>query len=67
MGGIEPVHATLFAEAEIAEQDALEYLSAKPASSINLIYTSPPYADARQKQYGGVPPDEFVGWFSPIA
>lgn len=67
MRGIEPIDATLFAEAEIAEQDALEFLSAQPDASLNLIYTSPPYADARQKQYGGIPPDEFVEWFSPIA
>jgi site-specific DNA-methyltransferase (adenine-specific)/site-specific DNA-methyltransferase (cytosine-N4-specific) len=30
---------------------------------VDLIVTSPPYADARQKQYDGVHPDEFVDWF----
>ncbi len=30
---------------------------------IDLIVTSPPYADARKKQYGGVHPDEFAEWF----
>ncbi len=35
--------------------------------SVDLIVTSPPYADARQKLYGGPPPDKFVEWFLPVA
>lgn len=35
--------------------------------SIDLIVTSPPYADARQKTYGGVHPDKYVEWFLPIS
>jgi DNA modification methylase len=35
--------------------------------SVNLIMTSPPYAEARNKTYGGIPPDEYVEWFKPIA
>ncbi len=34
--------------------------------SVNLIVTSPPYADQRTKTYGGVSPDEYVEWFLPI-
>ena len=33
---------------------------------IDLIVTSPPYADARKKIYGGVHPDNYVEWFLPI-
>jgi DNA modification methylase len=33
---------------------------------VNLIITSPPYADQRTKTYGGVAPDEYVDWFLPI-
>ncbi len=35
--------------------------------SIQLIVTSPPYADQRKKTYGGIHPDEYVGWFLPIS
>ena len=38
-----------------------------PAGSINLIITSPPYADRRKKQYGGPAPEKYVEWFSPFA
>lgn len=38
-----------------------------PADSVDLIVTSPPYADARTRTYGGVNPDEYVDWFSPRA
>ena len=38
-----------------------------PANSVDLIVTSPPYADARTKTYGGVAPDEYVEWFIPRA
>ena len=30
---------------------------------VDLIVTSPPYADARQKHYDSVHPDKFVEWF----
>jgi len=36
-----------------------------PDDSIDLIVTSPPYADSRKKTYGGVHPDEYVNWFLP--
>lgn len=28
----------------------------------DLIVTSPPYADKRKKQYGGIPPDDYADW-----
>lgn len=34
-------------------------------NSIDLIMTSPPYADQRKKTYGGVHPDAYVDWFLP--
>jgi len=36
-------------------------------NSVDLIFTSPPYADQRQNTYGGVSPDEYVAWFMPKA
>jgi len=35
--------------------------------SINLVFTSPPYADQRRNTYGGIHPDEYVEWFLPIS
>jgi len=36
-------------------------------NSVDLVMTSPPYADARKATYGGVCADEYVEWFKPIA
>ncbi|MBI4430644.1 MAG: site-specific DNA-methyltransferase [Candidatus Omnitrophica bacterium] len=36
-------------------------------NSIDLIVTSPPYADRRKNTYGGVKPEEYVEWFLPIS
>jgi len=36
-------------------------------NSIDLIFTSPPYADQRKNTYGGIHPDKYVDWFSPIS
>lgn len=33
--------------------------------SVNLIVTSPPYADQRAGNYGGIPADDYVDWFLP--
>lgn len=38
-----------------------------PSKCVDLIITSPPYADRRRKTYGGIPPDKYVEWFLPIA
>ncbi|EAO9955118.1 site-specific DNA-methyltransferase [Salmonella enterica] len=47
--------------------DCLNLLSMLEDSSIDLIVTSPPYADQRKDTYGGISPDKYVEWFSPIA
>ena len=38
-----------------------------PDKSVNLIVTSPPYADKRKNSYSGTHPDKYVEWFLPIA
>jgi site-specific DNA-methyltransferase (adenine-specific)/site-specific DNA-methyltransferase (cytosine-N4-specific) len=35
--------------------------------SVDLVVTSPPYANQRKNIYGGVAPDRYVKWFLPIA
>lgn len=44
--------------------DCLDVMKALPDDSIDLVVTSPPYADARKHTYGGIPPEEYVQWFS---
>jgi site-specific DNA-methyltransferase (adenine-specific) len=36
-------------------------------NSVDLIFTSPPYADQRKTTYGGIHADEYVDWFLPIS
>lgn len=36
-------------------------------NSVNLIITSPPYADQRKETYGGINHDKYVEWFLPIS
>jgi DNA modification methylase len=45
--------------------DALDWLPALPSSSIDLFFTSPPYADARA--YSRIHPDRYVEWFLDFA
>jgi len=51
----------------IIRGDCEEILKEFPDNSIDLIFTSPPYADQRQGTYGGVKPDDYVDWFLPKA
>ncbi len=45
--------------------DCVDILKDFPSNSVDLIVTSPPYADQRKQTYGGVKPDEYVEWFLP--
>ena len=45
--------------------DAAEVLIHLPAGSAQLVFTSPPYADRRRNNYGGIHPDDYVEWFIP--
>jgi len=46
--------------------DSKEMLKKLPDNSVDLIVTSPPYADQRKGTYGGIHPDKYVEWFLPI-
>lgn len=54
-------------KADVILGDCLEVLKIVPDNSINLVVTSPPYADQRKDTYGGISPDEYVAWFLPIS
>jgi len=47
--------------------DSKEQLKFLADNSIDLIVTSPPYADQRKSTYGGIQPDHYVEWFLPIS
>ncbi len=46
--------------------DCKDILKDIPDNSVDLIFTSPPYADQRKNTYGGISPDKYVEWFLPI-
>jgi len=46
------------------QTDSLEGMRKLPNESIDLVFTSPPYADRRKNTYGGVNTDEYVDWFN---
>lgn len=54
-----------FLAAGVTHGDALELLPQLAAGSVDLFFTSPPYADARA--YSRIHPDRYVDWFLPFA
>lgn len=47
--------------------DSREVLKKIDNNTIDLIVTSPPYADRRKNTYGGIAPEKYVEWFLPIS
>lgn len=47
--------------------DSKQQLSNLAPNSVDLIFTSPPYAEPRKNTYGGVSQYKYVDWFMPIA
>ncbi|MDR2139199.1 MAG: site-specific DNA-methyltransferase [Tannerella sp.] len=53
--------------ANILLGDCRVLLKELPDNSVDLIFTSPPYADQRKNTYGGISPDKYVQWFLPVS
>lgn len=51
-------------KSEIKQGDCADVLKGHADASIDLIFTSPPYADRRIKTYGGIAPERYVEWFT---
>jgi len=51
----------------IIHGDCISVLKALPSDCFDLIFTSPPYADNRNKTYKGVLISHYVEWFLPIS
>ncbi len=52
---------------DILTGDSKEVLKTLEENTVDLIVTSPPYADQRKQTYGGIHPDKYVEWFLPIS
>lgn len=65
MRGMEPFYETTGGAAYLG--DSQELLKALPDGSVNLAFTSPPYALHFKKEYGNVSKADYVGWFLPFA
>ena len=59
--------STLLELDRIIQGDSLTALKSLPDSCINMIFTSPPYADNRKNTYKGISIKEYVNWFLPIS
>ena len=51
----------------LMQGDCLELMKSIPEGSVDMVFTSPPYAERRKSTYGGVHEDVYVEWFIPIA
>lgn len=51
----------------VLQGDCAQVLRKIARDSVDLVVTSPPYADQRKHTYGGITPDGYVAWFMPIA
>lgn len=47
--------------------DSREVLKTIDGDAVDLIITSPPYADRRKNTYGGTAPEKYVEWFLPTS
>src|SRR5690348_2770296 len=54
-------------QTELYLGDCKEELKKLPDHSVDLIVTSPPYADQRKATYGGIHHNRYVEWFLPIS
>ena len=52
---------------KIYNESCLETMEKMEDNSIDLIVTSPPYADRRKTTYGGIHPDNYVDWWLDIS
>ena len=63
-----PQHSVVLTPpATVLAGDCLAELPKLEAECVDLIVTSPPYANQRAATYGGIKPNDYVDWFLPIA
>jgi DNA modification methylase len=62
---IEPYYTTHYGSAYLS--DSRELLKKIPEGSVDLVFTSPPYALHFKKEYGNVEKEDYVEWFLTFA
>ena len=65
MGSVQPFYETAYGASYLG--DSRDLLKALPDNSVNLAFTSPPYALHFKKAYGNVSKADYVEWFLPFA
>jgi site-specific DNA-methyltransferase (cytosine-N4-specific) len=65
VNNLEPYYITEYGATFLG--DSKKLIKNIKSNSVNLIMTSPPFALRRQKEYGNVPPEEYVEWFMKFA
>lgn len=60
-----PFYETSYGSAFLGDSEGL--LSEIPTGSVNLVFTSPPYALHFKKEYGNAHKRDYVKWFLPFA
>jgi DNA modification methylase len=61
----EPLYRTTYGAAFLG--DSQQLLAQLPTGSVNLVFTSPPYALHFKKEYGNAHKRDYVRWFIPFA
>lgn len=46
--------------------DSLSGMRKMPSETIDMVFTSPPFALTRQKEYGNEPVERYLAWFMPF-
>jgi site-specific DNA-methyltransferase (adenine-specific) len=62
-----PARSLLDWKDRILQGECQTVLKEIPENYVDLVITSPPYADSRKRTYGGIHPDDYVEWFLPIS
>lgn len=63
-GRTKPFYHTPYGAAFLG--DSLEGMKKIPSESIDLVFTSPPFALTRKKDYGNEPIERYLKWFIPF-
>jgi site-specific DNA-methyltransferase (adenine-specific) len=64
---VAPPSGSLMGISTVYAGNASSMLTALEDDSVDLIITSPPYAERRKKAYGGIPAEKYVEWFLTIS
>ena len=64
LGGTKPYYHTKLGAAFLG--DSLAGMRKIPSESVDLVFTSPPFALTRKKEYGNEPIERYLDWFLPF-